>query len=117
MLTKKREQETKLKAGGKPEKLTAVQQEVTEVCNKRSLVRRWLWSWLLQWEQKVDEGQKEFESISKTIKREVNQYEAKKATEFKNKIVVYLEAIMQLQQEVRNKKYQSYFDSCCYLIL
>lgn len=30
-LTKKREQETKLKAGGKPEKLTAVQQEVKEV--------------------------------------------------------------------------------------
>lgn len=36
MLTKKREQETKLKAGGKPEKLTAVQQEVTEVCNNKS---------------------------------------------------------------------------------
>ena len=30
-LTKKREQETKLKAGGKPEKLTAVQHEVKEV--------------------------------------------------------------------------------------
>lgn len=30
-LTKKREQETKLKAGGKPEKLAAAQQEVTEV--------------------------------------------------------------------------------------
>lgn len=81
-LTKKREQETKLKVGGKPEKLTAVQLEVKE------------------WEEKVEQGQKEFERISKTIKREVNQYEAKKATEFKNKIVIYLEAIMQLQQEL-----------------
>ena len=32
-LTKKREQEAKLKAGGKPEKLTAVQLEVKEVNN------------------------------------------------------------------------------------
>ena len=53
-----------------------------------------------QWEEKVEEGQKEFERISKTIKREVAQYEAKKAVEFKSKIVIYLEAIMQLQQEV-----------------
>ena len=36
-LTKKREQETKLKAGGKPDKLTAVQQEVKEVSNLISL--------------------------------------------------------------------------------
>lgn len=56
---------------------------------------------VFQWEEKVEEGQKEFEHISKTIKREVNQYEAKKANEFKTKIVTYLEAIMQLQQEVR----------------
>jgi len=53
-----------------------------------------------QWEEKVEEGQKEFERISKTIKREVAQYEAKKADEFRSKIVIYLEGIMQLQQEV-----------------
>ena len=39
----------------------------------------------------------------------MNQYEAKKATEFKNKIVIYLEAIMQLQQEVRDSGYSSLY--------
>ena len=81
----------------------------------------------IQWEKKVEEGQKNFESVSKVLKKEVKKFEARtsprlqccseihncnnrwrfdvqlqaqRAQEFKEKFVSYLESLMKLQQEV-----------------
>jgi len=51
------------------------------------------------------------------IKREVNQYEAKKANEFKTKIVTYLEGIMQLQEEVRKVESILTTSCCCFIFV
>jgi sorting nexin-1/2 len=56
-LSKKREQEQKLTASGKIEKLQAVKTEIEE------------------WEKKVEESQKAFEDASKTLKTEVTRFE------------------------------------------
>ena len=74
-LSKKREQEQKLTASGKIEKLQAVKAEIQEVGVA--------WAWLnvtyvplpLQWEGKVEETQKAFEDASKTLKTEVTRFE------------------------------------------
>lgn len=80
-LAKKRESEVKLQAGGKPEKLAQIKQEIED------------------WEGKVEEGQKNFDKASKTLKREVQRFEADRAKEFKEKFVTYLETMMAMQQE------------------
>ena len=82
ILVKKRETETKLQAGGKPEKLAQVQQEIKD------------------WEVKVEEGQKNFDEVSKTLKREVERFEEERAQEFKSKFIAYLETLMHMQQEL-----------------
>ena len=80
---------------------------------------------LAQWEGKVEDGQKNFEEVSETLKKEVKRFEvshcylsvntvsvtAVKCThvasqqeqrthEFKTKFISYLEALMHMQQEV-----------------
>lgn len=81
-LGKKKESEQKLQLGGKPEKLAQVQQEIRE------------------WESKVEEGQKNFEAASKTLKQELKRFEAERAAEFKSKFISYMEAMMHMQQEL-----------------
>ncbi len=74
-LAKKREYEVKLQTGGKPEKLAQAKVEIEEV----SLI------WFvhhgtitqLQWEKKVEEGQKSFDSVSKVLKKEVKRFEVR----------------------------------------
>lgn len=81
-LAKKREQEAKLKTTGKTEKLPQVQQEITD------------------WEEKVEKGQREFEAISKTIRREVNRFETNRVQDFRSVIIKYLESLMEKQQKL-----------------
>ena len=73
----------------------------------------------------MEEGQKNFDEVSKTLKREVERFEVspypssppsshviiqpchishvqeERAQEFKSKFIAYLEALMHLQQEVQ----------------
>jgi sorting nexin-1/2 len=81
-LSKKREQEQKLTAAGKMEKLQVVKAEI------------------LEWEGKVEESQKLFEDASRTLKAEVTRFESERAEEFKSKIISYLESLMYMQQEL-----------------
>ena len=76
-LAKKRENEVKLQTAGKPEKLAQAKSEIEEV---RKIVIGY-WRLLVldfgQWEKKVEEGQKGFESASKVLKREVKKFEVR----------------------------------------
>ncbi|XP_038071643.1 sorting nexin-2-like [Patiria miniata] len=82
MLAKKRDQEAKLKISGKPDKLAQIQEEIKE------------------WEAKEAKGQKDFEKISKTIRKEYNRFEVNRMRDFRSVIIKYLEALMTHQQEV-----------------
>ncbi|NXW22252.1 SNX2 protein, partial [Circaetus pectoralis] len=55
-------------------------------------------SFLCQWETKVQQGEKDFEQISKTIRKEVGRFEALK--DFKTVIIEYLESLVQTQQQL-----------------
>ncbi|XP_071794041.1 sorting nexin-2-like [Asterias amurensis] len=81
-LAKKREQEAKLKISGKPDKLAQVQEEIKD------------------WEGKDTKGQKDFELISKTIRKEYSRFEANRMTDFRSVIIKYLEALMNHQQQL-----------------
>ena len=84
-LAKKKETETKLQVGGKPEKLAQVQQEIKDVRKWRDWLQAcqllqclpspFLQHTHMQWEVKVEEGQKNFDDVSKTLKREVERFE------------------------------------------
>ncbi|KFW88696.1 Sorting nexin-2, partial [Manacus vitellinus] len=56
-LQKKREAEAKLQLANKPDKLQQAKDEIKE------------------WETKVQQGEKDFEQISKTIRKEVGRFE------------------------------------------
>ncbi|KAJ6669704.1 hypothetical protein lerEdw1_000253 [Lerista edwardsae] len=58
MLQKKREAEAKLQLANKPDKLQQAKDEIKE------------------WETKVQQGERDFEQISKTIRKEVGRFEA-----------------------------------------
>ena len=53
-----------------------------------------------QWEDKVEKGQKDFEKLSKVIRREVSRFEAYRVDDFKNSVVQYLQTLMENQQKV-----------------
>ncbi|KAL7988834.1 hypothetical protein Chor_007753 [Crotalus horridus] len=63
MLQKKREAEAKLQLANKPDKLQQAKDEIRE------------------WETKVQQGERDFEQISKTIRKEVGRFEAKRTCE------------------------------------
>jgi len=48
----------------------------------------------------VEDGQKNFEEVSETLKKEVQRFEGERTHEFKTKFISYLEALMHMQQEV-----------------
>ncbi|KAF4014860.1 hypothetical protein G4228_006445 [Cervus hanglu yarkandensis] len=54
----------------------------------------------VKWEAKVQQGEREFEQISQTIRKEVGRFEAKRVKDFKTVIIKYLESLVQTQQQL-----------------
>ncbi|XP_036382345.1 sorting nexin-2 isoform X2 [Megalops cyprinoides] len=82
MLQKKREAEAKLQFGNKPDKLQQAKDEIKE------------------WEAKVQQGERDFEQISKTIRKEVGRFEKERVKDFKVVIIKYLESLVHTQQQL-----------------
>ncbi|XP_068429379.1 sorting nexin-2-like [Clinocottus analis] len=82
LLQKKREAEAKLQFNNKPEKLQQAKDEMREL------------------EGKVLQGERDFELISKTIRREVSRFEKERVKDFKSILVKYLESLVQTQQQL-----------------
>ncbi|KAJ1207421.1 hypothetical protein NDU88_002812 [Pleurodeles waltl] len=81
-LQKKREAEMKLQVANKPDKLQQAKDEIRE------------------WESKVQQGEREFDQISKTIRKEVGRFEKERVKDFKTVIIKYLESLVQTQQQL-----------------
>uniref|UniRef100_A0A3Q2EEP2 Sorting nexin 2 n=1 Tax=Cyprinodon variegatus TaxID=28743 RepID=A0A3Q2EEP2_CYPVA len=82
LLQKKREAEAKLQFTNKPDKLQQAKDEIKEL------------------EGKVQQGERDFEQISKTIRKEVGRFEKERVKDFKMIIVKYLESLVQTQQQL-----------------
>uniref|UniRef100_A0A8C9U7A5 Sorting nexin-2 n=1 Tax=Scleropages formosus TaxID=113540 RepID=A0A8C9U7A5_SCLFO len=82
MLQKKREAEAKLHLANKPDKLQQAKDEIKE------------------WEGKVQQGERDFEQISKTIRKEVGRFEKERVKDFKVVIIKYLESLVHTQQQL-----------------
>ncbi|XP_043103340.1 sorting nexin-2 isoform X2 [Puntigrus tetrazona] len=82
MLQRKREAEAKLQYANKPDKLQQAKDEIKE------------------WEGKVQQGERDFEQISKTIRREVGRFEKDRVKDFKVVIIKYLESLVHTQQQL-----------------
>ena len=61
-------------------------------------------SFTFQWEQKVEKGQEDFETISKNIKKEMLRFEKMRVVDFKDKVIKYLEILMDNQEKVSLKQ-------------
>ncbi|KAK2175634.1 hypothetical protein NP493_718g04003 [Ridgeia piscesae] len=81
-LTKKREVRAKLELARKMDKIPSVNQEITQL------------------EMKVEQGERDFEAISKTIRKEVVRFERQRVRDFKSTIINYLESLMNNQQQL-----------------
>ncbi|XP_056274829.1 sorting nexin-2 [Pseudoliparis swirei] len=81
-LQKKREAEAKLQFNNKPEKLQQAKEDMREM------------------EGKVQQGERDFELISKTIRREVSRFEKERVKDFKSIILKYLESLVLTQQKL-----------------
>ncbi|KAM8961297.1 sorting nexin-2 [Pelodytes ibericus] len=81
-LQKKREAEAKLQISNKPDKIQQAKDEIRE------------------WEAKVQQGERDFEQISKTIRKEVGRFEKDRVKDFKTVIIKYLESLVQTQQQL-----------------
>ncbi|KAM6944896.1 sorting nexin-2 [Lycodopsis pacificus] len=82
LLQKKREAEAKLVFNNKPDKLQQAKDEIKEL------------------ELKVQLGERDFEQISKTIRKEVSRFEKERVKDFKTIIIKYLESLVQTQQQL-----------------
>uniref|UniRef100_A0A1A8J4Y9 Sorting nexin-1 n=2 Tax=Nothobranchius kuhntae TaxID=321403 RepID=A0A1A8J4Y9_NOTKU len=82
MLQKKRETEAKLLWANKPDKLQLAKEEITE------------------WEAKVTQYERDFERVSATVRKEVLRFQKEKTKNFKRQIMVYLESLLQSQQQM-----------------
>uniref|UniRef100_A0A8C6L582 Sorting nexin-2 n=1 Tax=Nothobranchius furzeri TaxID=105023 RepID=A0A8C6L582_NOTFU len=82
LLLKKREAEAKLQFTNKPDKLQQAKDEIKEL------------------EGKVQQGERDFEQISKIIRKEVGRFEKERVKDFKTIIVKYLESLVQTQQQL-----------------
>ncbi|XP_060895120.1 sorting nexin-2 isoform X1 [Labrus mixtus] len=82
LLLKKREAEAKLQHTNKPDKLQQAKDEIKEL------------------EVKVQQGERDFEQISKTIRKEVSRFEKERVKDFKAIIIKYLESLVQTQQQL-----------------
>lgn len=81
-LLKKRETEAKMMVANKPDKIQQAKNEIRE------------------WEAKVQQGERDFEQISKTIRKEVGRFEKERVKDFKAVIIKYLESLVQTQQQL-----------------
>ncbi|XP_059999459.1 sorting nexin-2 isoform X2 [Lagenorhynchus albirostris] len=81
-LLKKRETEAKMMVANKPDKIQQAKNEIRE------------------WEAKVQQGERDFEQISKTIRKEVGRFEKQRVKDFKTVIIKYLESLVQTQQQL-----------------
>ncbi|KAM5261914.1 sorting nexin-2 isoform 2-T2 [Hipposideros larvatus] len=86
-LLKKRETEAKMMVANKPDKIQQAKNEIREVINQN-------------WEAKVQQGERDFEQISKTIRKEVGRFEKERVKDFKTVIIKYLESLVQTQQQL-----------------
>ncbi|XP_029017057.1 sorting nexin-2 [Betta splendens] len=82
LLQKKREAEAKLQFTNKPDKLQQAKEEIKEL------------------EMKVQQGERDFEQVSKTIRKEVSRFEKERVKDFKTIIIKYLESLVQTQQQL-----------------
>lgn len=82
MLQRKKEAEAKLQYANKPDKLQQAKDEINE------------------WEAKVQQGERDFEQISKNIRREVGRFEKQRVKDFKVVIIKYLESLVHTQQQL-----------------
>ncbi|KAM9392212.1 sorting nexin-2 [Pholidichthys leucotaenia] len=82
LLQKKREAEAKLQFTNKPDKLQQAKDEIKEL------------------EGKVQQGERDFEQISKTIRKEVSRFEKERVKDFKTIIIKYLESLVQTQHQL-----------------
>uniref|UniRef100_A0A4W4EW44 Sorting nexin-2 n=1 Tax=Electrophorus electricus TaxID=8005 RepID=A0A4W4EW44_ELEEL len=82
LLQRKREAETKLQYANKPDKLQQAKDEIKE------------------WETKVQQGERDFEQISKNIRQEVGRFEKQRVKDFKVVIIKYLESLVHTQQQL-----------------
>ncbi|XP_076859619.1 sorting nexin-2 isoform X1 [Brachyhypopomus gauderio] len=82
MLQRKREAEVKLQFANKPDKLQQAKEEIKE------------------WETKVQQGERDFEQISKNIRQEVGRFEKQRVKDFKLVIIKYLESLVHTQQQL-----------------
>uniref|UniRef100_A0A6I8SNR6 Sorting nexin-2 n=1 Tax=Xenopus tropicalis TaxID=8364 RepID=A0A6I8SNR6_XENTR len=80
-LQKKQEAEAKLQISNKPDKLQQAKDEIRE------------------WEAKVQQGERDFDQISKTIRKEVGRFEKERVRDFKSVIIKYLESLVRTQQQ------------------
>jgi sorting nexin-1/2 len=79
-LLKKRESEGKLQLSGRTDKIPAIKAEIQ------------------QWEDRVGQTKQEFENISENLKKEMVVFEEKRIAEFKDKLIKYLETLLNTQQ-------------------
>uniref|UniRef100_A0A8B9KSX0 Sorting nexin-2 n=1 Tax=Astyanax mexicanus TaxID=7994 RepID=A0A8B9KSX0_ASTMX len=86
MLQRKREAEAKLQYANKPDKLQQAKEEIKEEIE--------------EWEAKVQQGERDFEQISKNIRREVGRFEKQRVKDFKVVIIKYLESLVHTQQQL-----------------
>ncbi|XP_037114954.1 sorting nexin-2 isoform X2 [Syngnathus acus] len=82
LLQKKREAEVKLQFSNKSDKLQQAKDDIKEL------------------EGKVQHCEREFEQISRIIRREVSRFEKERVNDFKNIIIKYLEALALTQQQL-----------------
>lgn len=101
ILTKKREQKSKLELTGRLDKVGMVTSEVSEVKYQHFInTKFFIKNKLFQWEGKLSRCQDEFDQISKTIKIEFELFEINRIKEFKTVISSYLEEMINHQTQV-----------------
>ena len=81
-LTKKREAKVKAELGQRMDKVSILRQEIAEL------------------ERQQDMAQENFDRISRQIKKEVEQFDERKAFDFKKSIVKYLEDMQKSQEKI-----------------
>uniref|UniRef100_A0A4W3ICD4 Sorting nexin 2 n=1 Tax=Callorhinchus milii TaxID=7868 RepID=A0A4W3ICD4_CALMI len=79
------EAEAKLQFANKPDKMQQAKEEIRE------------------WEARVQQGERDFEQISKTIRKEIGRFEKERVKDFKTVIIKYLESLVQTQQQVNTR--------------
>lgn len=55
---------------------------------------------LLQWEDKVEKGNKDFDAISVALKKEMGAFDRKRCKDFKANLTNYLQKLMNNEEQV-----------------